>query len=149
MSIQVSQSQESKRPLIDQYGRCITHFRLSVTSKCNLSCPYCHEEGHITNKPDMPIELISKITEVAAQHSVFNFKITGGEPLLRSDIIDIVRLIAETPGTKEISMTTNGYHLAKLADSLKEAGLNRVNIGCDSFSGSQLPKNIDTISSWS
>ncbi len=94
----------------------------------------------------MPLELIRKITEVAARHGVFNFKITGGEPLLRPDIIDIVRLIANTPGTKEISMTTNGYRLAELASSLKQAGLNRVNIGCDSLSGPQLPKNVDTIS---
>ncbi len=94
----------------------------------------------------MSIELIRRITEVAERWGILNFKITGGEPLLRPDITRIVSIIAETHGIKDISLTTNGYRLAKLARPLKQAGLTRVNIGCDSLSGPQLPKNVDTIS---
>ncbi len=120
--------------LKDPYGRPLESIRISVTQRCNLSCFYCHREGEDPSKRDeMTPEEIQKIVAVAASFGLGEVKITGGEPLIRRDILDIVTKIHETPGIKEVSMTTNGILLSEYAYSLRKAGLARVNISLDTL----------------
>ncbi len=110
--------------------------RISVTQKCNLDCFYCHHEGENGKKENfvnghMTPSEIEKITEIASQVGIEKLKITGGEPLLRKDIVDIVERTSKH--MKEVSMTTNGVLLGRFADILKDAGLKRVNVSFDAI----------------
>ncbi|WOF16245.1 GTP 3',8-cyclase MoaA [Methanoplanus sp. FWC-SCC4] len=116
--------------LIDTYGRNVTNLRISLTSKCNLRCTYCHREGEFEPKEEMSLEDIAEILRVAKKFGINSVKLTGGEPTIRKDIIDIIKAI---PEGMEASMTTNGTLLAPIAKDLKEAGLSRVNISIDSL----------------
>lgn len=116
--------------LTDAYGRTIKSLRMSVTDRCNLNCIYCHNEGSKGNTGEMSVETISNIVHVAADFGVTRLKISGGEPLLRKDLEDI---LVSLPPLKDVSMTTNGVLLRERAQSLKNAGLNRVNISLDSL----------------
>lgn len=130
--------------MIDLYGREITDLRISVTERCNLICTYCHKEG----KPTSPANFISphdksvyeisvnktnEIVKCAVELGIKNIKITGGEPLLREDIVDLISEIRRIKGAINIGLTTNGILLEKFALPLKRAGLDRVNISCDSY----------------
>jgi len=117
----------------DRFGRPITGLRISVTDKCNLACFYCHNEGFSSRGERlMSAEEIGKIVELAVEFGVRKIKLTGGEPLLREDIIEVLRAIPKPP-IEEVSMTTNGTLLAGLAQDLKEAGLDRVNMSLDTL----------------
>ncbi len=116
--------------LTDAYGRTIKSLRMSITDRCNLNCIYCHNEGSMGTTGEMSVETISNIVHVAAGFGVNRLKISGGEPLLRKDLEDI---LASLPPLKDVSMTTNGVLLKGRAQSLKDAGLNRVNISLDSL----------------
>ncbi len=120
--------------LRDPYGRPLESIRISVTQKCNLNCFYCHREGEgPSQRGEMTPEEIQKIVEIAASFGLGKVKLTGGEPLLRRDILEIITRIHETPGIEEVSMTTNGTLLAEYAYSLKKAGLARVNVSLDTL----------------
>jgi len=113
----------------DRFGRPITSLRISLTQKCNLECFYCHREGeNKENDDEMTSEEIAKIVEIASHFGISKVKLTGGEPLLREDIFDIISKIRSIKGIVEVSMTTNGTLLAEKAKKLKEAGLSRVNV---------------------
>ncbi|AGB48732.1 putative molybdenum cofactor biosynthesis protein A, archaeal [Methanomethylovorans hollandica DSM 15978] len=116
--------------LTDAYGRTIKSLRMSVTDRCNLNCIYCHNEGSKGNTGEMSVETISSIVHVAADFGISRLKISGGEPLLRKDLEDILLAL---PPLKDVSLTTNGVLLRERARSLKDAGLNRVNISLDSL----------------
>ena len=116
----------------DRFGRSVTGLRISVTGDCNLNCFYCHREGCPANSQEMTAEEIRKIVELAAEFGVRKIKLTGGEPLLREDIIEVVRASA-MPKIKDVSMTTNGTLLTKAARELADAGLNRINISLDTL----------------
>jgi cyclic pyranopterin phosphate synthase len=120
--------------LCDPFGRKISNIRISLTERCNLNCIYCHKEGHIgePGREFSPDEL-QKLMRVASSLGINRVKLTGGEPTLRSDLVEIVRRIASVPGIDEISMTTNGVLLENLAKDLKKAGLGRVNVTIDSL----------------
>jgi len=115
--------------LLDLYNRPIYNLRISVTSKCNLRCFYCHSEG-VKNKDNrlMSIDEITTLARLAVSYGVKTIKLTGGEPLCREDITDIVKALFSIEGLAEISMVTNGYYLDKYAQRLKDAGLKRVNV---------------------
>ncbi|MCD6512498.1 MAG: GTP 3',8-cyclase MoaA [Thermoplasmata archaeon] len=117
-------------PIKDKYGRPVESIRISVTERCNLNCIYCHNEGQMEAKTEMRAEEIEKILEIASRIGIKDVKFTGGEPLMRKDILDIIR--AGRKYMEDVSMTTNGTLLAPVALKLKEAGLNRVNISMDS-----------------
>jgi len=118
----------------DSYGRPVLNLRISVTQRCNLRCPYCHREGETAHpSTEMTREEIVRIVGVAVGLDISRVKLTGGEPLLRSDILDIVKGIAGFGGLRDLSMTTNGTNLASLAKELREGGLNRVNISIPSL----------------
>ncbi|AIJ05922.1 molybdenum cofactor biosynthesis protein A [Methanocaldococcus bathoardescens] len=117
----------------DRFGREIRSFRISVTNKCNLQCFYCHKEGHNSdNNRYMTAEEIGIIAKTSTKFGVRKIKISGGEPLLRKDICEIIENIRDEK-IKDISLTTNGILLEHLADKLKDAGLNRVNVSLDTL----------------
>jgi cyclic pyranopterin phosphate synthase len=117
----------------DSFGRPIKSIRISVTSKCNFDCVYCHQEGIENSRAEMTPQEITRIVEVTAKHGVKKVKLTGGEPLVRNDIEEIVESIADLKGITEVSMTTNATLLEKKSQSLKESGLKRVNVSLDTL----------------
>ena len=126
--------------LIDRFGRTHDYLRISVTDQCNLRCVYCMpEEGleFLPNEKMMTAEEIAKIVRVGAKLGIRKIRITGGEPLVRSDIVDIVAGVAAVEGIEDVSMTTNGILLAKKAAALRHAGLTRVNISLDTLDASK------------
>ena len=116
--------------LKDPFNRPVSNLRVSVTPECNLSCIYCHREGEKAPKEPISTRQIGEVLATAAKFEIKSVKFTGGEPLLREDLVDIVRLV---PDSMESSITTNGILLADYAEELKEAGLSRVNISLDSL----------------
>jgi len=123
----------SGKIVYDPYGRPLRNLRIAVTQKCNLNCFYCHKEGENPSTSEMTPSEISIIAHVAAEFGISRFKITGGEPLMRSDISEIVASIASIEGVRDVSMTTNGTILSSKAEELVEAGLERVNISLDTI----------------
>jgi len=115
--------------LVDRFNRKITNLRISITSRCNLNCFYCHREGYDASNELTPDE-IAEIAKAFKELGVEKLKITGGEPLVRQDIVEI---IGKLPEFKEISMTTNGIRLSEMAHDLKKAGLDRVNVSLDTL----------------
>ncbi|PSP81919.1 GTP 3',8-cyclase MoaA [Halobacteriales archaeon QS_1_68_17] len=123
--------------LSDQFGREVTGVRVSLTDRCNFDCVYCHNEGlGDTRGPmdprdnEMSTDDVVRFLEVAAEFDVDSVKFTGGEPMLRDDLEEIVR---RTPESMEVSLTTNGTYLPGRAEGLVEAGLERVNVSQDAL----------------
>jgi cyclic pyranopterin phosphate synthase len=116
--------------LKDPYNRPVSNLRVSVTPECNLSCIYCHREGERAPQQPLSTREIGDVLSTAAKFDIRSVKFTGGEPLLREDLVDIVRLV---PDSMESSITTNGILLADYAGELKDAGMSRVNISLDSL----------------
>jgi len=116
--------------LSDPYSRPVSNLRISLTPRCNLRCMYCHAEGEDSPSHEMSTDQIAEVIRVAGKFDIRSVKFTGGEPLLRKDIAEIIESI---PDGMESSMTTNGTLLVDLARDLKEAGLSRVNISLDSL----------------
>lgn len=114
--------------ICDSYGRPVLNLRISVTQECNMHCPYCHREGETNPSTVMSVEEIVHIVKIALSLGISRVKLTGGEPLLRTDVLDIVGGIAGLRGLRDLSMTTNGTFLEAMAKDLKMKGLNRVNI---------------------
>jgi cyclic pyranopterin phosphate synthase len=112
--------------IVDGSNRPITSLRLSINHECNLACFYCHKEGVVKEKRIMTAEEIERLVGVTSKLGIKKVKMTGGELLLRPDVVDIVRRIS--PLVNEVSLTTNAIKLASLAKPLKAAGLARVNI---------------------
>jgi len=120
-----------KMVLFDRFGRPVTNLRISITENCNLNCFYCHREGQQKGQGEMSPEDIERIVRIASRLGIKKVKLTGGEPTIRRDIIEIVRRIR--PYVDDLSLTTNGTVMHKLAEELKEAGLDRVNISLDTL----------------
>ena len=119
--------------LIDNFGIPVRSLRISVTQKCNYNCIYCHMEGINYNVPnEMTAKEIERVSRILVKFDIKKVKITGGEPLIRKDIIEIIEAFKKT-GMNEISMSTNGSLLKELAKPLRKAGLNRVNISLPSL----------------
>ncbi|MGD0006511.1 MAG: GTP 3',8-cyclase MoaA [Anaerolineaceae bacterium] len=122
--------------LQDQYGRQITYLRISVTDRCNFRCVYCMPVDGVlwqSHGAIMHYEEIVEVVRVAVSQGVSEVRLTGGEPLVRKDLPELVRLISAIPGIQDISLTTNGILLDKLAGPLAQAGLKRVNISLDTL----------------
>jgi cyclic pyranopterin phosphate synthase len=116
--------------LFDNWGRPTLNLRISLTQKCNLNCVYCHREGQTLSSAsvEMTTDEVVRTARIAVSLGISCIKLTGGEPLLRPDILDIVEGIAELRGLRDLSMTTNGNRLVSLAKPLRKAGLTRVNV---------------------
>lgn len=122
--------------MIDKLGREITYLRISVTDKCNLRCRYCMPENGVCMKDHADMmtedEFITAV-EAAAALGITKLRITGGEPLVKKNIVSICRRAAAVEGIKEVCLTTNGVLLPELAKPLKEAGVKRLNLSLDTL----------------
>ena len=113
----------------------ISYLRISITDKCNLKCYYCRPDNSpfIYRSEYLTYEEIAKLVRVMVKFGLEKVRITGGEPLVRPNLDELIKLISEIPQIKDISITTNGLTLSKYAEALKQAGLNRVNVSLDSL----------------
>ncbi|XP_043541907.1 molybdenum cofactor biosynthesis protein 1 [Chiloscyllium plagiosum] len=122
--------------LTDNFGRQHSYLRISLTEKCNLRCQYCMpEEGvKLTPKPQLlTTEEVVTLARLFVREGVDKIRLTGGEPLIRPDVVSIVSQLRELDGLKTIAVTTNGINLARQLPSLKEAGLNLINVSLDTL----------------
>ena len=122
--------------LSDSFQRPINYLRISVTDRCNLRCVYCMPEGGVSLMSHADIlsyEEIYKVVEAAAEMGIDRVRLTGGEPLVRTGLSDLVRLVAGIDTITDIALTTNGIPLSQYAAELKDAGLCRVNISLDTL----------------
>ena len=124
-------------PLADDFGRAVTGVRVSLTDRCNFDCVYCHNEGlgdtrgpMEPSESEMSADDVVRFLEVVAGYGVDSVKFTGGEPMLRQDLAEIIE---RTPDSMEVSMTTNGTFLPGRAADLRAAGLDRVNVSQDAL----------------
>ena len=122
--------------MFDSYNRRINYLRISVTDRCNLRCTYCMPAEGITlmqHADILTFEEIMEVVDAALLLGVDKIRITGGEPLVRKGIVNLVQMIASRPGVQDLGLTTNGQLLEKYAQSLREAGLHRVNVSLDTM----------------
>ncbi len=126
----------------DRFGRIINYLRISLTDKCNLRCVYCMPEDMVfrPNHELMQDDELHTLVNVFAELGFKKFRLTGGEPTIRHNIVEICRMIAHTPGVTSLSMTTNGVLLKELAQPLADAGLQRVNISIDTLDAARFKK---------
>ncbi len=121
-----------QRVVKDKFERPILSLRITLTNRCNVNCIYCHHDGMVSSSQEMTPDEIYRICKIAKKIGVRKIRLSGGEPLIRKDIVEIVSKI-NSIGFKDISMTTNGILLKKYAKDLKDAGLDRVNVSFDTL----------------
>lgn len=121
--------------LKDRLGRRFDYLRLSITEACNFRCNYCLPDGYCPSEKEAPLSPreIETLLTAMAQVGTRKVRITGGEPTLRKDLEDVVRICASTPGIENVAMTSNGYRLYKQIDGLAAAGLKHLNLSADSL----------------
>ncbi len=127
----------------DGFGREIDYLRLSLTDHCNLRCVYCMPVTGLTYAPPADVLTaaeIERVVRAAVSVGFRKFRLTGGEPTLRADVVEIVERVASVPGVQDVAMTTNGVLLPRLAGPLAAAGLRRVNIHLDSLDPDRLAR---------
>ncbi len=124
----------------DQLGRELAYLRISLTDQCNFRCTYCmpahifnNGYNYIPRSDYLSFEELARLTQVLADMGVRKIRLTGGEPLMRVGVEDLVEMLIQIPGIDEVTMTTNGYLLARKAALLKRAGLSRLNVSLDSL----------------
>ncbi len=130
----------------DRFGRLINYLRISLTDKCNLRCVYCMAEDQ-TFEPNSALlqdDELLLLVRVFAELGFHKYRLTGGEPTVRKNVVELVRAMSSTPGVRDISMTTNGLLLDTLAAPLAEAGLSRVNVSIDTID----PVRFHRITRW-
>ena len=115
--------------MIDSFGRNINYLRVSVTKRCNLNCSYCGVKNE--KSKELSPEQIEKIVRIFVSYGITKVRLTGGEPLVRDDICEIIKRINKINGIEKIALTTNGIRLKEMAQSLKNAGLTAINISLD------------------
>ncbi len=122
-------------PLIDRFGRQVRYVRLSVTDRCDFRCVYCmaEEMTFLPRQQILSLEEIAQVGRAFVGMGVEKIRLTGGEPLVRSNVLWLVEQLAHLPGLRELTLTTNGSQLAKMAADLKKAGLSRINVSLDSL----------------
>src|SRR5208337_4805656 len=127
-------SLKREEPLVDTFGRIHDNLRISVTDRCNIRCFYCMPEEGVKFMPRREIlsfEEIERFARVAVSLGVTKLRLTGGEPLVRKDLPELVGKLAAIPGIRDLSLTTNGVLLAAQAQDLFKAGLRRINVHLD------------------
>lgn len=134
---EIEKSKELPRfPFTDTHGRSHNYLRISLTEKCNLRCLYCMPEEGVTLSPSTHLltsDEIVKLVELFASHGVDKIRLTGGEPTVRGDLVELVGRIRNVEGIREIGITSNGIALSKKLRQLKDAGLTKVNISLDTL----------------
>ncbi len=127
----------NQSPLVDRLGRTHHSLRISVTDRCNIRCFYCMPDENIRFKPRHEIlsfEEITRFVRVASQMGVRRLRLTGGEPLVRADLPQLVEQLSRLPEIEDLALTTNGILLAEQAVALRQAGLKRLNVSLDTLS---------------
>ena len=128
--------------LRDPHGRRIDYLRLSVTDHCNLRCVYCLPAQGVAGSASQELLSdgdIARLVRISASLGIDKIRITGGEPLVRPGIVDLFRTLAATPGLKDISLSTNGLLLSRMAADIRRAGLTRVNVSLDTLRPERFP----------
>ena len=123
--------------LKDTFGRKFPYIRMSITDVCNFKCGYCLPNGYQADKSDnrkfLYLEEIKRLAKGLSELGVCKIRLTGGEPTVRKDFFDIVKIIKNNSGIKKTVITTNGYRLDKIADQIVASGLDGINISIDSL----------------
>ncbi|MBK5254418.1 MAG: radical SAM protein, partial [Vicinamibacteria bacterium] len=130
-------------PLKDRFGRAINYLRISLTDHCNLRCVYCMPLKGLTFSPSAELlqaDEIETVVRAAVSVGFHKFRLTGGEPTLRADIVDITRRISSVEGVADLAMTTNAILLPRLARPLREAGMRRLNIHVDTLDADRVKR---------
>ena len=128
---------------MDECGRRINYLRISVTDRCNLRCVYCmspQEDGFLAREELLTPAEIETVVRAAVAKGFRKFRLTGGEPTLRPDLVEIVERLARTPGVDDLGLTTNAIRLPSVANDLARAGLRRVNVHMDTLDPEHLPR---------
>ncbi|MEI6223809.1 MAG: GTP 3',8-cyclase MoaA [Deltaproteobacteria bacterium] len=130
----------ARAALVDPQGRHIVYLRLSLTDRCNFRCGYCSPgletaSGDVLDRAD-----IRRLVGIFAEMGIRRVRLTGGEPTLRKDIVEIVADLTGTPGIEEVALTTNGHRLEELAGPLRRAGLRQLNVSLDTFDPDRLER---------
>ena len=130
--------------LKDTFGRKFPYIRLSISDVCNFKCGYCLPDGYKIDRSDnrkfLNIEEIGRLAKALSELGVSKIRLTGGEPTVRKDFFEIIKIIKENSGIKKTVMTTNGYRLDKIADDIKNSGLDGINISIDSLNADTFKK---------
>lgn len=131
-----------KNKLIDKFGRQVTYVRLSVTDRCDFRCVYCMSEDMVflPREEVLTLEEITLLSQAFVELGVTKIRITGGEPLVRKGLVDMLANISKMDGLNELVITTNGSQLEKLAQPLKAAGVKRINVSLDSLDAGKFKK---------
>jgi cyclic pyranopterin phosphate synthase len=124
--------------LADPQGRRITYLRLSLTDRCNFRCSYCSPASRDQSRQLLTRPEIRRLVTLLARRGIRRVRLTGGEPTLRGDLLDVVADVRAAPGIEEIALTTNGHRLADLARPLREAGVSRLNVSLDTLDPERL-----------
>ena len=131
--------------LKDSFGRRFPYIRLSISDVCNFKCGYCLPNGYQVDKNDtskfLHLDEIKRLAKCFAELGVKKIRVTGGEPTVRKDFFDIVKILKQNSGIKKTVITTNGYKLDQLAEQIIESGLDGINISIDSLDR-EIFKNI-------
>ena len=130
--------------LKDNFGRRFPYIRLSISDVCNFKCGYCLPDGYKINKADnrtfINIQEIGRLAKALSELGVSKIRLTGGEPTIRKDYLEIIKIIKKNSGIKKTVITTNGYKLNKIAKNLKDSGLDGINISIDSLNSKTFKK---------
>ena len=123
--------------MIDLYGRTIDYLRVSITDRCNLRCRYCLPGGEETVAADqeryLNLEEVLRVCQAAERIGIHKFKITGGEPLVRQDCLELIRRLKELPETEAVTLTTNGVLLKRALPELKRLSIDGINVSLDTL----------------
>jgi cyclic pyranopterin phosphate synthase len=126
-------SETSRPKLIDGMGRTIVNLRISVTDRCNFRCTYCMPADNVDRSSLLSFEEIQRVAQIVSRMGINRLRLTGGEPLMRKNLPVLVKMLSEIDGIDDIAMTTNAYFLKDQAQSLKDAGLKRLNVSLDAL----------------
>lgn len=143
-SIKIIEGLFNMTKLSDPYGRTIDYLRISITDHCNLDCFYCTPFGgrtRMSHREILRYEEILQVVEAAVLAGISKVRITGGEPLLRKDMVGLCRMLADIEGLKNLALTTNGVFLEELALPLFDAGVRRINVSLDTL----IPERFEKI----
>jgi cyclic pyranopterin phosphate synthase len=131
-------SPHAPEPLLDGQGRRIVYLRLSLTDRCNFRCSYCSPAAPEKHEDPLDRAEVARLARIFGGLGIRRVRLTGGEPTLRRDILDVVRDVASAPGIEELALTTNGHLLSALARPLREAGVTRLNVSLDTLEPEKL-----------
>ncbi|MEY4195465.1 MAG: hypothetical protein RLZZ226_1833 [Pseudomonadota bacterium] len=135
MSSSTLQTDQPESRLIDRFGRQVTYLRISITDRCDFRCVYCMSEDmvFVPRSQILSLEEIARVCRVFVALGVTKIRVTGGEPLIRRGVVELLQELGQIPGLAELVLTTNGSRLESLAQPLRAAGVRRINVSLDSL----------------